>query len=60
MIWGSASIAQKEDIFIIGLSADRTRVGLLLLFKIVLNPRIWVELGNLFLIFDNVFGNDGA
>lgn len=43
----------------IGVATDGTGSGLFL-FKFVLDPSIWVEFGNLFLVFDLVFGYDGA
>jgi hypothetical protein len=59
MVWGIACIAEEEDLFVIGVATDGTGSGLFL-FKFVLDPSIWVEFGNLFLVFDLVFGYDGA
>jgi hypothetical protein len=59
MVWGIACIAEEEDLFVISVATDGTGSGLFL-FKFVLDPSIWVEFGNLFLVFDLVFGYDGA
>jgi hypothetical protein len=59
MVWGIACIAEKEDIFLIGISTDGTGVGLLFL-EFVLDPCIWVEFGNLFLVFNLIFRYDGT
>jgi hypothetical protein len=59
MVWGIACIAEEEDLFVIGVTTDGTGSGLFL-FKFVLDPGIWVEFSNLFLIFDLVFGYDSA
>jgi hypothetical protein len=59
MVWGIACIAEEEDLFVIGVTTDGTGSGLFF-FKFVLDPGIWVEFGNLFLVFDLVFGYDSA
>jgi hypothetical protein len=59
MVWGIAGIAEKEDFFVIGVSTDGAGSGFFL-FKFVLNPCIWVEFGDLFLVFNLIFGYDGA
>jgi hypothetical protein len=59
MVWGIACIAEEEDLFVLGVTTYGTGSGLFL-FKFVLDPSIWVEFGNLFLVFDLVFGYDGA
>jgi hypothetical protein len=59
MVWGIACIAEEEDLFVLGVTTYGTGSGLFL-FKFVLDPSIWVEFGNLFLVFDLVFGYDSA
>jgi len=59
MIRCIASIAEKEDIFLVGRPTDGAR-GALLVLQVVLNPSIRVEFCDLFFVFDCVFGNNGA
>jgi len=56
VIWGIASIAEKHDIFLVGFVADGARIGFLVCHVIFLNPRIGVELGDLFLVLNCIFG----
>jgi hypothetical protein len=59
MVWRIACVAKKENIFIVGCSANRAGSGIFFL-QVVLNPSIGVELGDLFPILDKVFGNNVA
>jgi hypothetical protein len=54
-----ASIAEQQDFLLVRVSADGAGVCLFFL-QVVLDPCIRIELGNLFLVFDCVFGEYSA
>jgi hypothetical protein len=55
MVWSITGIAEEEDFFLVCSSTYRTWATLLLVFKFVVNPSTWVEIGDLFPIFDCIF-----
>jgi hypothetical protein len=55
MVWGIAGIAEKENFFLICLSTYWTGATFLLVFNFVVNPSTWVEIGDLFPVFDCIF-----
>ena len=59
MVGGIACIAEEEDFFMVGFPTEGAGADLLL-FKFVLDPCIWIELSNLFFVFDLVFGYNGT
>jgi hypothetical protein len=59
VVWSIACIAEEKYIFLIRVTTNRTGVDLLFL-EFVLDPGVWVEFGNLFLVLDLVFGYYGT
>jgi hypothetical protein len=60
MVGNIAPIAEEEDILVISASAYRTGATILLVLEFVFDEGSRVELGNLFLIFNFVFGKYGS
>jgi hypothetical protein len=59
VIGGITAIAEEKDVFSVCLAANGAWVGFFLL-QVVFDPCIGVEFGNLFLVFDCVFGYRGT
>lgn len=60
VIWGIAAVAEEENFFLVGFAADWARTSFFLFFELVVNPSIGIEICDLFLVFDSIFGQDGA
>jgi hypothetical protein len=62
VVWSIACIAEEQNLFLVCTIADGAWAGVfLLVLELVYNP-VWIESGRgfLFLVFDLVFGKNGA
>jgi hypothetical protein len=60
MVWCIAAVAKEENIFVVGMIADRAWLHFLLFFGILVEPCLRVKLGDLFFVLNLVRGYQGT
>lgn len=56
MIWRVTAVTQEQNVLMIGSVANWTWCRFLLFLGVLVEPCEWIELGNLFLVFNGIFG----